>query len=191
VNVSVRQNAASHGPAGQRGERRSRFLGSSLSVFPAVDNTETVVLFAGQILLLGSYIGADAHQRQVPYFWIWTLGGAVAGVFLLPVWWAFRPLRSGEVRRGGTPHLLMKHYALVWLAAGLVSILVTLGVGMYETQQAATGSGAGWAILGSGLGVIGSGCYWIVPSMLAYIAAVFAKEDAVERGPTGPLADQD
>lgn len=150
---------------------------------------ETVVFFTGQVLLLGGYIGVDAHQRQVSYFWIWTLGGAVAGVFLLPVWWTFRPLKASEIRRGGAPHLLLKHYALVWLVAGLASILVTLGVGIYETQQASTESGAGWAIFSSGLGVIGSGCYWIVPSMLAYVAAVFATEDAVERGPTGPLAD--
>lgn len=154
-------------------------------------DVETAVLFAGQVLLLGGYIGLDARRRQAASFWAWALGGAVAGLFLLPVWWAFRPLRPGEVRRGGTPHLLMKHYALVWLVAGLVSIVVALGVGMYGTQQAATESEAGWAVIGSGVGVMLSGCYWIVPAGLAYIVAVFAKEDTVERGPTGPLADQD
>lgn len=153
-------------------------------------DVETAVLFAGQVLLLGGYIGVDARKRKASYFWIWTLGGAVAGLFLLPVWWALRPLWPGEVRRGGTPHLLLKHYALVWLVAGLLSIVLALALGIYESQQAGTESEAGWVVLSSGLEVIGSGCYWIVPSVLAYVAAVFAREDVVERGPTGPLADQ-
>jgi len=148
------------------------------------------LLFAGQVLLLGGYIAVDAKRRQASSFWMWAVGGAVVGLFLLPVWWAFRPLQSGEVRRGGTPHLLLKNYALVWVVVGLLSILVALGLGMYGSQQAATDSGAGGAILGSGLGMIGACCYWIVPAGLAYTVAVFLKEDKVEQGPTGPLADQ-
>lgn len=154
-----------------------------------MDNVEMAVLFSGQVLVFGAYFWRDARRRHASSFWIWTIGGAVAGLFLLPVWWAFRPLQPGEDRRGGTPHLLMKHYALVWLVAGLLSIVVALGLGMYESQQAATDSGAGGAILGSGLGTIGACCYWIVPAGLAYIVAVFLKEDKVEEGPTGPLAD--
>jgi hypothetical protein len=121
---------------------------------------------------------------------LWPLATAILGPIILPIYFAKRNLREGEVREGGTAWIILKNFALLWtvtmLAAGIAGLI---GAGGAIEQTANEYEQAGAAI-GTvlGLGMIAG--IWFIVLVGALVLGLFLKKSSViERGPTGPLAE--
>lgn len=140
--------------------------------------------------LLALWVLFDSVSRKsVGMGILWTLGTAIIGPLALPIYLATRPLRSGEVREGGTGWNVLKNFAILWtILMAVVSFNTFLAMG----KVASTVKGDA-ATVGAGLGMIfGFGLLllvWIIPTGgSALLGFLLKKNSIVERGPTGPLA---
>lgn len=119
----------------------------------------------------------------------WPAATAVLGPVVLPVYFAKRNLKTGEVREGGTGWNVIKNFALFWtltVAVGAIAGMVNAGqVADRATTQAQKAGAALGATLGMGMIFV----LWFVVLAAALILGLFLKKSSiVEHGPTGPLA---
>lgn len=140
------------------------------------------VAFATWVLLdaLSRKIGAAAV--------VWALGTLLLGPLILPVYLAKRPLKTGEVREGGTSWNVLKNFAILWtIAMVFATFRAILALGSFATtvRSDAEKAGAGLGMF-LGLGMLAS--VWFFPTAGAALLGVFLRKNSiVERGPTGPL----
>jgi hypothetical protein len=119
----------------------------------------------------------------------WTLGTFFLGPIVLPIYFAKRPLKTGEVREGGTAWNILRNFALLWtvaMAAIGVGTLIAVSTNTATLQSDAERSGAaiGTALA---LGVIGA--LWFFPTLGSVLLGFLLKKSSVvEKGPTGPLS---
>ena len=83
-----------------------------------------------------AWVFFDAGRRKNNRV-LWPLATAILGPIILPIYFAKRNLRQGEVREGGTAWLILKNFALLWtvtmLAAGIAG-LIGAGGALEQTQ---------------------------------------------------------
>lgn len=119
----------------------------------------------------------------------WPAATFVLGPVVLPVYFAKRHLKTGEVREGGTGWNVIKNFALFWtltVAVGAIAGMVNAGqMADQATTQAQKAGAAIGATLGMGMILV----LWFVVLAAALILGLFLKKSSiVEHGPTGPLA---
>ena len=108
---------------------------------------------------------------------------------MLPVYFAKRNLKVGEVREGGTGWNVIKNFALFWtltVAVGAIAGMVNAG---QVADRATTQAQKAGAALGAILDISMIFVLWFVMLAAALILGLFLKKSSiVEHGPTGPLA---
>jgi hypothetical protein len=120
----------------------------------------------------------------------WAIGSALAWPVVLPAWMCMRPLRTGEVRRGGRAWNLLRYFALAWTLLWGAHLAVTVGVGavVAGTSESKSDRDAGLSMV-----VLLGGMYlviWLVPALGALLlGALLRRSDQIERGPdpTSPV----
>lgn len=146
-------------------------------------------------LITAIWVFFDARKRQ-NHVIVWPLASALGfGLIALPLYFAKRNLREGEIRKGGTAWNVLKNFAIFWtltiLAVALVGLIglgavVQQGANEYEQAGAAIAAGIGAAF---GFGMIAA--LWFIVFAGALVLGFFLRKSRiVEKGPTGPLATQ-
>jgi hypothetical protein len=120
---------------------------------------------------------------------LWALASWVFGPIVLPLYLAFRPLKSGEVREGGTAWNILKNFAILWTVAtaimGVVS-LVPLILSAIKSGHVAEWEGLSFIFR---IGVFAA--MWFFPTAAAALLGfLLRKNSIVETGPTGQLTTQ-
>ena len=136
------------------------------------------------------WVFTDAKKRMNHQVW-WPLTTFLLGPLVLPVYFAKRNLKEGEVREGGTGWNVLKNFALFWTItmvvagiAGMVSVSDVVQQAGSEAEQAGAAIGATL-----GLGMIFG--LWFIVLVAALVLGLFLKKySIVEKGPTGPLATE-
>jgi hypothetical protein len=128
-------------------------------------------------LIIAIWVADDARKRKLglPKIILWTIGTFIIGVIVLAFYVAMRPLKANEVREGGFAWNVLRAFALSWtifvIAVGLAAIS---GIGNTASAVIA------FFILSA---------TWLTVMIVALILGYFLRNPAiVERGPTGPLA---
>ncbi len=140
--------------------------------------------------IIAIWVAFDARKRQNNVI-VWPLASLLVGPLTLPVYFAKRNLRQGEIRKGGTAWNVLKNFAIFWTLTILAVTLVgSLGVGKMAQQSAneyeQTGLAVG-AALGFGLIAV---IWFVVLAGTFVLGFILRKSSIVEEGPTGPLATQ-
>jgi hypothetical protein len=141
--------------------------------------------------LLALWVGFDASRRNLgaAKAIIWAIGTFLLGVIVMPIYIAKRPLRANEVREGGLAWNVLKNFALTWtilmVAISISALGAAAGTNVNSDAEAA-GAAIGFSIVVVILAVV-----WFFPMVGAIVLGFFLKNSAiVERGPTGPLAQE-
>lgn len=142
--------------------------------------------------LLALWVGFDASSRNLgaAKAILWAIGTFLLGVIVMPIYIAKRPLKANEVREGGLAWNLLKNFALtrtvLMVAIGISAIGAALGTDVGSSNAEAAG-----AAIGTGLVFILLATVWFFPMVGAIVLGFFLKNSAIiERGPTGPLAQE-
>lgn len=140
-------------------------------------------------LLFALWVFYDASKRKNNQFG-WSIGTFLLGPIVLPVYFAKRNLKAGEVREGGTAWNILKNFALFWTITMVIAgIAGMIGAGDVISSSQDEYEKAG-AIIGTGIGMAFLGMLWFFPMIFALILGFFLKKSSVvEKGPTGKLAD--
>lgn len=138
----------------------------------------SVAVTGALIIGLGTmtYIFLDGRKRDASSLWFWVMAPVFVGLFILPFWWAFRPLKENETRNGGAPYLILKYFAILFAIQGLLSMALTFAL-MAPLAFLQEG-----LIIVVGIVMLVGGSLLLVPAGLAYGVALLVKRDEVERG---------
>lgn len=123
---------------------------------------------------------------------VWAAGTLLFGPLVLPIYLAKRPLKTGEVREGGTGWNVLKNFAILWTLVMVVaafSAFMAMGqiAGTMRSDAERAGAGIGMVL---GMGFIGA--VWFFPVLGATVLGFLLKKNSiVENGPTGPLVGTD
>jgi hypothetical protein len=114
----------------------------------------------------------------------WAIAAALAWPVALPIWLTIRPLRSGELRRGGRASNLLRHFALAWSILWGAHLAVTAGIGIVvatsEQDRSGRDSGLSMVVLISLIFAV----IWLIPALGALLLGwLLRRPDAVEHGP--------
>jgi hypothetical protein len=129
--------------------------------------------------LLALWVAYDARKRKlgVAKIVLWAIGTFVIGVVVMAFYIAHRPLKANEFREGGYAWNVVKGFALSWT----IFVIAVVGVAISGIGDALTAVVA-LILLGGG---------WLGVMIVALIVGFFLRNPAiVERGPTGPLAQE-
>lgn len=134
----------------------------------------------------GDAINRKLKERAV----IWFVGSFLLGPFILPHWFASRPLKKGETREGGWAWNFLKNIAILWsVLCLLLGIYMLQALNDQEPPPSMTGSQETDTAIGMLMSLFAVGLIWIVPMIVAMVLGYFLKNSSViEKGPTGPLA---
>ncbi len=128
-------------------------------------------------------VALDAARRRTNGF-AWGTGTLLFGPIVFPVYLAKRPLRPGEIRKGGTGWNILRNFALSWslpmipLTAFIAAVLTTANR-LLEIYNPSADRFIG-VILGIGL----TGTLWILPAATAILLGLCLRDSsAVERMP--------
>ena len=141
--------------------------------------------------LLALWVGFDASKRNLgaAKAVLWAIGTFLLGVIVMPIYIAKRPLKANEVREGGLAWNLLKNFALTWTVLMVAISISALGAATgtnVNSDAEAAGAAIGFSIVVVILAVV-----WFFPMVGAIVLGFFLKNSAiVERGPTGPLAQE-
>ena len=130
-------------------------------------------------MLAAIWVAGNAIKRKlgVVRSILWAVGTFILGVIVLPFYIAKRPLNANEVREGGYAWNVLRAFALSWtlfvVAVGLAAI-----TGIGDTASAV-------------LIFVILCATWFAVMAVTLILGYFLRNPAiVERGPTGPLAEE-
>ena len=130
----------------------------------------------------------DAKKRKyngIP----WAICTAIFGPLVVPFYFARRPLKSGEIREGGTGWNILKYFALFWTITMFISFIAGMVGAADVTNNAATDAERAGAGIGIAIGGFMIFLLWFVVVAGALVLGLFLKKTSIiERGPTGPLA---
>lgn len=132
----------------------------------------------------------DGRERKANAF-LWALGTFLFLAIILPLYIAYRPLKSGERRDGGRAWNVLRNIAISWTivmaAFAVMGIVEASGAGdEFQTEAEQIGFGIGMMVA---MFIIGAA--WFFPMVGAVVLGFFLRTASVELGPTGPLADAD
>lgn len=139
-------------------------------------------------LILAAWTYYDASKRKNKPI-MWAILTFLFGVIALPVYFAKRNLKPGEVREGGTAWNVLKNFALFWtLTMAVVGISGFINASRV-VSTAKSGAEAAGAAIGTGIGMTMIFFLWFFPMIIALILGFFMKKSSiVEKGPTGGLS---
>lgn len=121
---------------------------------------------------------------------LWAIGTFLLGVIIVPIYIAKRPLKANQVREGGLAWNLLKNFALTWTILMVAISISAIGAAAGGTNVNSDAEAAGAAI-GMSIVVVILAIVWFFPMVGAIVLGFFLKNSAiVERGPTGPLAQE-
>ena len=63
---------------------------------------------------IGAWVYFDAKSRKIDQPILWAIGSVFLWIIVVPFYFAKRPLKSGEVREGGTAWNVIKSFAIFW-----------------------------------------------------------------------------
>lgn len=137
--------------------------------------------------ILTVWVLMDARKRK-NHLIGWSVPTLFLGPFMVPIYLAKRNLKEGEVREGGTGWNILKNFALLWTIT--IAVMSISGmVEISETEVADEWGQAGLAI-GATMGLASLAFIWFCVLVGALLLGFFLKSSRiVEKGPTGPLAD--
>jgi hypothetical protein len=118
------------------------------------------------VLAAACWVFFDSGRRLAPRWW--TAAVALAGPLGLAAYLAWRPLRGGESREGGTPWQLLSKFVVAWTALLAIAALWNFAFPFAEPLALAVTWAAG-----------------ALPVLVVGIA--LKRGTDVERGPTGML----
>lgn len=132
----------------------------------------TWIIFGGPV---AGYIYWDASRRKAGVR-VWCVLGLLFSVFALPFYWAYRPLREGEVRSKSKVLAVLKGFGSLWsylIGYMVVRLVIEGGFSLKTLMYSAVVGGI-----------------WLLPFLLGHgpllmIGVITTNEE--ERGPTGPL----
>jgi hypothetical protein len=145
--------------------------------------TGVVSFLIAIVLAVWTFRDAKRRQTQTAPF-LWSLGVLFFSAIFFPLYLAKRPLRDGEVRKGGLGWNFLKNFAIYFTA---IMPLATVAVAFESVaEEATTSEGAvAWVVSTVVMGTI----MWVVVAGIALVLGLILKNDAIiERGPTGSLA---
>ena len=123
-----------------------------------------VMLYA----LSAIWIFFDARKRKNRFF-VWSILTFIIGPFIiLPFYFAYRNLKAGEVRVGGTVWHIFRNYTLSWTALVFFTVFVMMLVLDPEG--------------GFGTFLIGGIIWFFVAFFIMLIGLFFKQSDIFERG---------
>ena len=130
----------------------------------------------------------DARARENHSFGWPVLTFILGPVLALPFYFAYRNLKAGEIREGGTGWNIVKNFALIWtLFIGFIILVVFFGgLGISSLSE----GGADQAVVIVGLIAFGfiMMALWFCVAVPMLVLGLFIKQfSVIERGPTGPL----
>lgn len=129
--------------------------------------------------------GLKRKAKAIP----WAIGTAILGPIVLPVYFAKRPLKAGEVREGGTAWNVIRNFALFWTIVMAFAAIWSLVAVSSETATYQTAAEQAGAAIGTALGLGMIAALWFFPMVGALVFGFFLKKSSIiEKGPTGPLA---
>ena len=136
-------------------------------------------------LLLAAWITFDGISRHMgSRVIVWAAGSVLLGPIVCPIYFAVRPLKSGEVREGGRGWNILKNFALVWTLFMAVAAIAGMVVAAQLTAPAASDAEMAGRAIGTafGLGLIFAA--WFFPMVGAVLLGFMLKKNSiVERGP--------
>jgi hypothetical protein len=141
--------------------------------------------------VLTLWVAFDASRRNLgaAKTILWAIGTFLIGVIVVPIYLAKRPLKPNEVREGGLAWNLLKNFALTWTVL-MVAISIS-AINAAAGTDTSSGAEAAGAAIGIGIVIVILAVVWFVPMVGAIALGFFLKNSAiVERGPTGPLAQE-
>ena len=130
-------------------------------------------------LLTAIWVAGNTIKRKlgVVRSILWAVGTFILGVVVLPFYIAKRPLKANEVREGGYAWNVLRAFALSWtlfvVAVGLAAI-----TGIGDTASAVL------------IFVILCATWFAVMAVTLTLGYFLRNPAIVERGPTGPLAEE-
>ena len=142
--------------------------------------------------LLALWVGFDASRRNLGAVKaiLWAIGTFLLGVIVVPIYLAKRPLKANQVREGGFAWNVLKNFALTWTILMVAISISAIGAAVGGTNVNSDAEAAGAAI-GVSIVVVILAVTWFFPMVGAIVLGFFLKNSAiVERGPTGPLAQE-
>jgi len=114
----------------------------------------------------------------------WAIGTFFLGPVILPIYIAKRPLKSGEIREGGTAWNILKNFAIFWtilMAVAFIWGMVATSVNIPMLQSEA--EKAGFAI-GTTIGLTMIGALWFFPfTATVVLGLILKKSSIIEKGP--------
>ncbi len=139
-------------------------------------------------LIFAVWVFIDAKKR-LNHSIAWSSATLLLGPVVLPVYFAKRHLKTGEVREGGTGWNVIKNFALFWTLTIVVGAIAGMAGAGRLAEQATTHAEKAGAALGATLGMGMIFVLWFVVLAAALLIGLFLKKSSiVEHGPTGPLA---
>ncbi len=141
--------------------------------------------------LLTLWVGFDANKRKLgaAKTVLWAIGTFLLGVIVVPFYFAKRPLMVNQVREGGLAWNVLKNFALTWTL--LIIAVGISAIGAATQTSVSSDAEAAGAAIGTGLVFVILAVVWFFPMVGAIVLGFFLKNSAiVERGPTGPLAQE-
>ena len=147
---------------------------------------EDIATFIGSIipLVVALWVGRDASMRKTqttPF--LWGLGVFLFLIAFLPLYFAKRPLKAGEVRSGGEGWNFMKNLAITFTVCAPVAVFLGLIASAPEVTSAEDAVATIVAL------VLIVGFLWLIFAGGALgLGFILKKSSVVERGPTGALA---
>lgn len=139
-------------------------------------------------IILAVWVFFDASKRKNNKIG-WPIAVLLIGPITLPVYFAKRNLKEGEVREGGTGWNVLKNFALFWT----ITMVIVAISGMFGASEVVSNASNDYekagAIIGTGIGMAMLGSLWFFPMLFALIIGFFLKKSSIiEKGPTGKLA---
>lgn len=139
-------------------------------------------------LIFAIWVFIDAQSRRTP-LGVWAISTFLFGPIVLPLYLAKRPLKAGEIRKGGPWWNVLKNFAILWtLTMAVAAVWGIFAVGQQVSTTQSDLEAAGTAI-GTAIGLVLVGALWFFPFVGAVVLGLLLRQSSVvERGPTGPLA---
>jgi hypothetical protein len=150
------------------------------------------LILLGSFVILAVWVFFDARGRKTNAI-LWTVGTVLLGPVAIFFYLAMRPLKAGEVRKGGIAWNTLKNFAIFWTVLMSTEVIgwgAFLAMGSFSPVLQAEAKKVSTVLsqlMALGFSVIA--VLWLVPALGAlFIGLIVRRSSIVEIGPTGPLA---
>jgi Kef-type K+ transport system membrane component KefB len=138
-------------------------------------------------VIFAIWVLVDGKKRKAKVI-PWSIGTLLLGPIVLPVYVAKRPLKSDEVREGGTGWNVLRNFAIFWTIFMVVAAMWGMATVSEQAAMLQTDAEKAGTAIGTVLGLAMIAALWFFPMLGALVLGLFLKKSSiVEKGPTGPL----